>query len=78
MLKANEYEKTYREYVAENLRLIGENTAAKVNGSYIKKRYSEIINPPPEETRTPEEVIEHMKNKLHGLSGGGGTPDGFV
>lgn len=31
------------------------------------RRYWDIINPPPEETRTPEEIITHMKNKLKKL-----------
>lgn len=30
----------------------------------MKARYQDVIYPKPEETRTPEEVIEHMKKKL--------------
>ena len=48
------------------LRTIGENTAKNVGGSYIPTRYFEIIDPPKEETRTPEEIIENIRNKLRG------------
>lgn len=52
--------------------------SARLFGQYVHKRFADIINPPPEETRTPEEVINLMKDKIRGLSEGGETPDGFV
>lgn len=51
-------------YVTDALRIISENTAKYAGGSYQKARWVELIHPPKEETRTPEEVIEHMKNRL--------------
>lgn len=55
-------------YVTDALRLIGENTAKYAGGSYLKARWSDIINPPKEETRTAGEIIEHMKKKLEEVS----------
>ncbi len=53
-------------YLTDTLRIIGENTAKYAGGSYIKKRYADIIIPHKEETRTGEEIINYMKNKLRG------------
>lgn len=30
----------------------------------MSKRYEDIINPPPEETRTAEEIVESIRNTL--------------
>lgn len=57
-------EQAYRTYVTDALKIIGENTAKYAGGSYMKVRYLDIENPKPEETRTPEEVITHMKKKI--------------
>lgn len=46
--------------------MITENTANFARGSYIKKRFADILNPPPEDTRTGEEVIQHIMKKLRG------------
>lgn len=53
-------------YVTDSLRLITENTSKFGGGSYIKARYTDMIDPPKEETRTPEEVTAHMLKKLRG------------
>ena len=53
-------------YVTDALRLIAENTSKFGGGSYIKVRYADMIDPPKEETRTPEEVTAHMLKKLRG------------
>nr|DAM03227.1 MAG TPA: hypothetical protein [Caudoviricetes sp.] len=57
-------EQAYRVYVTDALKIIGENTAKYAGGSYIKVRYLDIESPKPEETRTPKEVIAHMKQKI--------------
>nr|DAH89109.1 MAG TPA: hypothetical protein [Caudoviricetes sp.] len=36
----------------------------------MKTRYIDIIDPPPEETRTGEEIIAQMKSKLGQIGGG--------
>ena len=57
----------YRVYVTDALRIIGENTAKFVSGNFIKLRFADAIKPQKEETRTSEEVIEHMKSVMGGI-----------
>lgn len=59
----------WRDYVAESLRIITENTSKFAGGSYINVKFADIINPPPAETRTGDEIIEHMKAKLAQIGG---------
>lgn len=59
-------------YVTDALKVVAENTARYAGGEYIKTRYIEIIDPPPEETRTGEEIIAQIKAKLGRI---GGEPD---
>ena len=40
--------------------MISENTANQVGGKFIKKRYYDILNPPPAETRTAEEITKEI------------------
>lgn len=54
---------TYRIYSAEVLRAL-----AKAWG-YDAKSYIDILHPPPEETRTADEIIDGIKNKLQALGG---------
>lgn len=56
-------------YVTDALKAVAENTAKYSGGGYIKARYIEIIDPPPEETRTGEEIIAQMKAKLGQIGG---------
>ncbi len=61
-------EKAYRVYVTDTLRLITENTAKMGHGgSYFKARYIEVLEPPKEEKRSAEEVINGIKDKLRRL-----------
>jgi hypothetical protein len=62
-IEQNDRDETYRIYSSEMLRYI-----AKAWG-YDAKSYIDILHPPPEETRTSEEVISGMKNLLHSLGG---------
>lgn len=64
-------DKAYRVYVTDCLRLIGENVAPLNRGAYIQTRFSDLMNPKPEETRTPEQIIDHMKDKIAGIGGDG-------
>jgi len=68
-------EKSFRIYVTDTLQAIAENTAVPAasftegkSGKAMSRRWAEKNEPaPPEETRTPEEVIEYMKEKLASL-----------
>ena len=66
--KKEQHEKAYKCYVTDALRLITENTARAINGGrYLQARYIEYIEPIKEETRTKEEVITSLKEKLRRL-----------
>ena len=39
---------------------------SKLGGSYYKTRFCDVVDPPPEETRTGEEVVAMMLTKLKG------------
>lgn len=53
-------------YVTDALMYITQNTANMAGGKAISKRYYEILNPEPEETRTAEDIINSIKEKLGG------------
>jgi hypothetical protein len=69
ILKKNAEDEIYRHYTADTLKCIAENTAKYGGGGYMKQRYADIIHPKPEETRTSDEIISHMKEKLKRLGG---------
>lgn len=64
LLKKQDQEQAYRVYVTDALKIITENTAKYASGSYMKARYCDLENPKPAETRTPKEIIQHMKRKI--------------
>lgn len=68
LLKQEAEDYSYRVYMTDAARLISENTAKYAGGSYQKIRWVDIVNPRPEETRTADEIIEHMKQKLEEVS----------
>ena len=64
-------------YISECLRMITENTAraaAAMEGEgaevkYINVSFEDMIHPKPEDERTPEEIIAHIKEKLIEVGG---------
>ena len=46
----------YRIYIADCLRMVTENTAKAVCGSYISAKFADIINPKPVDDRAGEEI----------------------
>lgn len=60
-------ELAYRIYVTDALRIISENTARFGGGGYVKARFADIVNPKPEDPRTHDEVVEHIRGKLRNL-----------
>lgn len=48
----------FKSYVAECLRLTAENTAKYVNGNYLDKKYSDLINPKKE--KTADEIVKQV------------------
>lgn len=59
----------YRFYISDVLKTICENFAKKYGGSYIKSRYSDIINPKKRDDRTSDEIINSIKEKLDKICG---------
>lgn len=51
-------------YITDALMYISENTANQHGGKAISKRFYDLKNGEPEETRTPDEIINSIKNKL--------------
>lgn len=45
----------YRIYMSDAARQLVENVAKGIGGGWIEKRYCDIIDPQPVDTRTPEE-----------------------
>lgn len=67
LIKRDAEESTLRLYATDALKLIAENTAKFSGGNYMKLRWADIINPPKKESRTADEIIEHMKKRLEGV-----------
>lgn len=59
----------FHDYMATCAFNVNEIIAKRHGGAYMTTRYHDIINPPKEETRTSEEVINGIKEKLDALGG---------
>lgn len=57
------HERAYKIYVTDALQLL----TKKFGGEYLKNRFYDVIEPHIEETRTAEEVINNIRDKLKGL-----------
>ena len=53
----------YRIYIADCLRMVTENTAKAVCGSYISAKFADIINPKPVDNRAGEEIAADIINR---------------
>ena len=70
-------DRVYKQYISDCLRIITENTAQTVawlsrgeaEVKYIGQSLSEILEPKPVETRTSEEIIAGIENKLQTMGG---------
>lgn len=56
LFQKEQEDKAVKNYYAECLRIITENTAKIGGGSYIVAKLSDIINPKPVDNRTGEEI----------------------
>ena len=59
----------FRNYMAICAFNINEIVAKRYGGAYMTTKYHDLVNPPKEETRTSEEVISGIKEKLNTLGG---------
>ena len=68
-LADDEKSRAYRFYATDVLKMIAENTARFMGGTSPTKRYYEIVVPPVIETRTSEEIITGIKDKIQKIGG---------
>lgn len=68
IIRRQQKEEYFRAYVAECLRVISENTAKMVGGSYMQAHYSTGEAKKEAPDVTGEEILEYMKKRM----GGGG------
>ena len=56
LVKRQQEESAFRIYTAECLRTMTENTAKFAGGSFVQAKYSDLIDPKPQDNRTCEEI----------------------
>lgn len=60
-------ENMFKSYIADALKIISENTGKFFGGGYINIRYADLIDSKPKETKTADEIINNIKDKLINL-----------
>lgn len=68
LFKQEQEEKATKIYYAECLRTISENTAKMGGGSYIQAKLDDILDPKPVDTRTANEIIDGIKDKIEQMN----------
>jgi hypothetical protein len=68
LFKKEQEEKAYKNYVAECLRLVTENTAKTGGGSYVRVKYYDIVNPKQVDNRSANEIIDGIKDKIEKMN----------
>lgn len=61
VIKRQAAEELYRVYMSDALRITAENISHIGGGMTLQSRYIDLVNPPKEETRTAEEIIDHVR-----------------
>lgn len=64
LFQKEQEEKAAKIYYAECLRIMTENTAKMVGGSYIEAKLQDILDPQPVDNRTADDIIEGIRKKL--------------
>lgn len=54
----------YKMYISDSIKMILENMAKSYGGSYLNKRYIDVISRKKQDSRTSEEIICDIKTKL--------------
>ena len=60
-------EMAYRIYVTRGLKMLTENTTRPHGGTALAKSFEEIMRKTPVETRTGDEIIASIRDKIHSL-----------
>lgn len=50
----------FRDYIANGIQMISENTARNAGGRYLSLSYREVIQPKPVDNRTVDEIVEDV------------------
>lgn len=50
----------FRDYIANGIQMISENTARKAGDRYLSLSYREVIHPKPVDNRTGDEIVEDI------------------
>lgn len=69
MIKRQDEGLALRLYVTDCLQAISENVAKRISGKYVKIRYADAIKPQKVETRTAEQIISEMQEKMNKMGG---------
>lgn len=62
-------ESAYRIYVTDGIKVLTENTSRQFGGQRFTRRFADILNPQPEDTRSAEKIIESIRSKIDSLEG---------
>lgn len=60
LVKRQQEESAFRIYTTECLRTMTENTAKFAGGSFVQAKYSDLIDPKPQDNRTCEEITAEV------------------
>lgn len=60
-------EMAYRFFITDEMFYLNNNVVNMTGGSKLQSRFYEILNPPKEETRTSQEIIDNIKAKMRKL-----------
>lgn len=61
-------DRAYRLYMADTTHFINCSISNLLGGQMLCHRFSELITPQKEETRTSEEIISHISDKLNNMA----------
>lgn len=62
-IRRQQEREAFKTYVTDCLNYITSNTAKLSGGVYIKKRYTDIVNPPPVDDRPAMEIAKDVLSK---------------
>lgn len=64
LFQKEQEDKAVKAYIGECLRIITENTAKFVGGSFLELKLRDILDPKPVDNRTAKDIIEDIRKKL--------------
>ncbi len=63
IIKRQGEERLYRIYATDAARITADNVSRIGGGMTLQRRYVDLIIPPREETRTAQEIIDHVRKR---------------